>query len=195
MCVCIYIYIYIYVCVYIYIYTIWYRYGQIDRQIERQIWTYIYIWLLTTYVRNRSTGYNPVCVPPTSGCIAFSLYKILSHFKDLLWVSIILVLPPPICKAYPIAIPQHDHCAIHARPPTPSLFAIHHTQLVMAISCKGQHSMQVFSCTYRWTDTSLWIDINVAMYINIYVLTTHERSRFTWSAFPTRCSTSSGRYF
>ena len=37
-----------------------------------------------------------------------SLYKILFHFKALLWESIILVLPLPICKAYPIAILMHD---------------------------------------------------------------------------------------
>ena len=45
----------------------------------------------------------------------------------------------PVCKAYPIAILLHDHCAIEAPPPTPpSLYAIHHTILVMAISWKGQ---------------------------------------------------------
>jgi len=32
----------------------------------------------------------------------------------------------------------HDHCAIYARPPTLPFDAIHHTILVMAISCKGQ---------------------------------------------------------
>jgi len=46
--------------------------------------------------------------------------------------------PPPTYKAYPIAIPLHDHCSIYAPPPTPLLYAIHHTILVTAISCKGQ---------------------------------------------------------
>jgi len=41
----------------------------------------------------------------------FSLYKKLFHFKALLFESIIL-LPPPPCKAYPIAIRLHDHCAM-----------------------------------------------------------------------------------
>ena len=36
------------------------------------------------------------------------LYKILFHFKALLWESIILVLPPPTCKAYPTSILLHD---------------------------------------------------------------------------------------
>jgi len=50
-------------------------------------------------------------------------YKILFYFKALLWGSIILLLPPPpTCKAYPIAILLHDHCAIYARPLTPSFF-------------------------------------------------------------------------
>jgi len=39
-----------------------------------------------------------------------SLYKISFHFKALLWESIIRLLPPPTCKAYPMAILLHDHC-------------------------------------------------------------------------------------
>ena len=46
--------------------------------------------------------------------------------------------PSLTCKAYPIAILLHAHCAIYAPQPTPLLYAIHHTILVMAISCKGQ---------------------------------------------------------
>ena len=42
-----------------------------------------------------------------------SLYKILFHFKALLWESIIRLPPPPTCKAYPIALQLHDHCAIN----------------------------------------------------------------------------------
>ena len=33
-----------------------------------------------------------------------SLYNILLYFEAFLWESLILVLPSPICKAYPIAI-------------------------------------------------------------------------------------------
>jgi len=43
-----------------------------------------------------------------------------STFKALLWESIILLLPPPTCKAYPIATLLHDHCAIYAPPSTPA---------------------------------------------------------------------------
>jgi len=46
---------------------------------------------------------------------------------------------PPSCKAYPIAILLHDYRAIYAPPPTPLLYAIYHTILMMAISCKGQY--------------------------------------------------------
>jgi len=66
-----------------------------------------------------------------------SLYKILFHFKALLWESIILLLLPFTCKVYPIAIPFHDHCAIYARPLTPPFVAVHYAILVMAILCKG----------------------------------------------------------
>jgi len=48
-----------------------------------------------------------------------SLYKILFRFKALLGESIILLLPPPTCKAYAIAILLHDHWAIYALLPTP----------------------------------------------------------------------------
>jgi len=67
-----------------------------------------------------------------------SLYKILFHFTALVWESIIRVLTPPTCTAYPIAILLHDYCVIYDPPPTPLLYAIHHTILVMTISCKGQ---------------------------------------------------------
>jgi len=80
-----------------------------------------------------------VCLVVLPGWCGVSLYKILFHFKALLWESIIVLPPPhPTCKAYPAAILLHDHCAIYAPPPTPPLYAIHHTILVMAISCKGQ---------------------------------------------------------
>ena len=46
--------------------------------------------------------------------------------------------PTPLCEAYPIAILLHDHWAIYALLPTPLLYAVNHTILVMAISCKGQ---------------------------------------------------------
>ena len=77
------------------------------------------------------------------------IYKILSPFKALLCESIILLcLPPP--AAHPIGILMHDHRATYAPPPTPPLYAIYHTILVMAISCKGQHvcvhSLHLQSC-------------------------------------------------
>jgi len=37
-----------------------------------------------------------------------SLYKISFHFKSVLFESIIRLVPPPICKAYPITILLHD---------------------------------------------------------------------------------------
>jgi len=69
----------------------------------------------------------------------FRLYMILFRFKALLCESIILLSPPPpACKVDPIAILLRGHCAIYTLPPTPLLYAKHHTMLVMAISCKGQ---------------------------------------------------------
>ena len=67
-----------------------------------------------------------------------SLNKTLFYFKALLWESFVILLPPPAAKPtllqhYCTTIAQHTR-----RPPTPPFHAIHHTILVMAISCKGQ---------------------------------------------------------
>jgi len=48
--------------------------------------------------------------------------------------------PSPTCKAYPIAILLHDHCAMYAPPPTHPFYVIHDTILVIEISCKGQRA-------------------------------------------------------
>jgi len=71
--------------------------------------------------------------------ILISLYKIVFHFEALLWKSIILVLPPSTCIAHTNAMVLHDYCAVYALPPTSRVYAIHHTILVITISCKGQH--------------------------------------------------------
>jgi len=49
--------------------------------------------------------------------------------------------PTPTCKAYPVAILLHGHCAIYAPPLTLLLYGIHHTVLVMAISCGGKRAV------------------------------------------------------
>ena len=96
------------------------------------------------------------CDAPSSYCctiLHFSLYKRLFHLQALLWESIILLLPPPTCNAFPIIILSHDHRAMYALPPSLPLYAIYHTILVMAISCKGQnyigllHAVGLASCS------------------------------------------------
>ena len=72
--------------------------------------------------------------------IQVSLNKRLIHFKALLWESIILLLPPPAAKP---TLLQH-YCTTIAQytppPPSPPSLAILYAILVMAISCKGQHT-------------------------------------------------------
>jgi len=51
--------------------------------------------------------------------------------------SIIRIPPLPTCIAHKIAIRLHDYKAIHEPPPDPRLYAIYHTILATAISCKG----------------------------------------------------------
>ena len=69
------------------------------------------------------------------GALWVSLHKILFLLQSFI-VGVIypFIASPPTCKAYPIAILMHDHCAIYALPPTHRLYGIHHTILVMAVS-------------------------------------------------------------
>ena len=92
-------------------------------------------------------AYAILCTPSFSyastpfSCLAgaqFGLYKILFHFETLVHESIILSLPPPTCIARTIAMLLHVYWAIYDAPPTPLVYAIHHTILAMAISFKGQ---------------------------------------------------------
>ena len=70
--------------------------------------------------------------------LLISLYKIFVPFTACVDESIFLLLPPPTCIAYTIAILLQCYCAIYDPPPTPLVYAIHHAILVMAISCEGQ---------------------------------------------------------
>jgi len=47
------------------------------------------------------------------------------------------VYPLPTCIAHKIALLLHDCSAMHEPPPDPLLYAIYHTILATAISCKG----------------------------------------------------------
>jgi len=73
-----------------------------------------------------------------SAAASLSSQDIVSLQSFIVGVNHPFIAPPSTCKAYPIAILLHDHCAIYALPPTPLSYAIHHTILGMAISCKGQ---------------------------------------------------------
>jgi len=80
-------------------------------------------------------------------------YKIFVYFKAFVDERIIPFLPLPTCSPPTTAILLHVYCAIYDAPPTPLWYAIHHTILVMAISCKGQtpeHSdlYRAGSCKY-----------------------------------------------
>jgi len=115
-----------------------------------------------------------------------SLYKILFHVKALLWERIILSLPPPTCKAYPIAILLNDYCAIYNPPTTPLVYAIPHTILAIAISCKGHLYI-------GWLDAVELIELGgVAARVHRVVLKKNRRQvkalyrALTWYCSPTR---------
>jgi len=77
-----------------------------------------------------------------------------------MWESTLLLLPPPTCIARTIAILLHVYCARYDDPPTPPLYAIHYTILVMTISCKGQsvrHRLGACDgCMHGWHSCLVW---------------------------------------
>jgi len=81
----------------------------------------------------RSGPYRLLCLGEGVG-----LYKILFYCEAFVHKSIIRLLPPSTCIARTIAILLHVYSAVYDAPPTPLLYAIHHTVLAMAISCKDQ---------------------------------------------------------
>jgi len=86
------------------------------------------------YVNTYSTRRSP------SRTLAFTRYSFTS--KLYCGSQIILLLPlPPTCKAYPLAILLHDHCAIYVPPPPPALYAIHHTILVITYRVKAKAAL------------------------------------------------------
>jgi len=72
------------------------------------------------------------------------------------------IAPPPTCKAYPIVILLHAHCAIYAPPPTSLVYALHSTLLVMAISRKGQvKAASEVALLLRETSISIEMEIEI----------------------------------
>ena len=70
------------------------------------------------------------------------LCKIFVCFKAFVHESIVRIVPPSTVLriAHAIAVLLHDRCAMQDPPPTPLVYAIYHTKLGLAISCKGQHT-------------------------------------------------------
>jgi len=79
--------------------------------------------------------------PAVSGIPRCGLHTIFVHFEAFVQASIILYCSPPTCIANTIVIALHDYWAIYDPPSTSLVCAIHHTILVITISCKGQPSM------------------------------------------------------
>jgi len=59
-----------------------------------------------------------------------------------------LYYPPPIRITHTTTILLRDFCAIYAFPPTLPLYTIHHTLLVVTISCKDQWASSIYLSTY-----------------------------------------------
>ena len=71
------------------------------------------------------------------GQARIGLYKTFFHFCVCKNQSSLYYLRP-FRITHSTAIILHDVCVIYGLPPTLSLYALHHTMLVITISCKGQ---------------------------------------------------------
>ena len=92
------------------------------------------------------------------------------YFQSFVHESIVLSFVRPACIAHTVAILLHGYQAIYDPPPTFLWYAIHHTILVITISCRGQvilhHiilivKLRMIIQVYNWTHT---------VYISIYIL-------------------------
>ena len=110
--------------------------GPLSLSLSLSLSLYIYAFYFVFRISYLETSSLAAARSPSSSRL--SLYKILFHFKAVLWSISSFYCYPPACNAYNIAILSHAHCTIHVPPPTLPLYAIHHTILMMAISCKGQ---------------------------------------------------------
>ena len=74
--------------------------------------------------------------------------KTFFHFEAFVHKSSILLVPTPTRIADTFAIGLHDYCAINDPQTITLLYAIPHTILVMAISCKGQATLDRTQTTH-----------------------------------------------
>ena len=148
---CVYIYIlYIYMCVYMYI--------DIDIDID----IYRRGGKLVAYDEVAKTLSMPFGL--TRDTPGIDLHKILSLWA-IVHESIDLLLPPPTCIVHTIAIRLHDDCAIYDPTPTRLLYVMHHTILVMTMSCKGQ----VREHSQPTTSASAYVYDCVCLHVYVYV--------------------------
>jgi len=81
---------------------------------------------------------NAIVTAGTDIAVTWPLQDIVSLCSFYVGVNPHFIAPPRTCITRTIAILLHVYCARHNAPPTPPLYAIHYTILIMAISCKGQ---------------------------------------------------------
>jgi len=99
-----------------------------------------------------------------------------------------LCCSPPTCNAYPIAIILQDLCTIYAPPPTPPLYAIHHTILGMVILCNGQLVTRRRSHrSQRWVNlTRLTLALMVVRGWRSLLANNRPRVRIPWGTLAAR---------
>ena len=128
------------------------------------------------------SAHSRICAAPARlqplASAPLGLYKIFFHWFVCVQESILPLSPPPICITHATAILLRDSCAIYDLPPTLPVYAIHHTILVVTVSCKGQcltcPAMILWGVrarrSYRRGRCAPYIDIAVslAIWVSVY---------------------------
>ena len=100
--------------------------------------------------------------------------------------SIFLPFVRPACIAHTVAILLHGYWEIYNSPPTPLVYAIHHTIFAMVISWKSQpprlpatrlglglgltrYNMHMYIYVYMYLDINIYTYIYTYIYIYIYI--------------------------
>jgi len=168
------------------------RRGRRSRGLTPYIRIYVYI---STEITHRSYSSTTAAPRPANHTYIHTYINISKEIGDYaLAFTRYCFTPRPMCtnQSSSIAPPHphcphycttmHDYCAIYDPPPTPLLYAIHHTILVMAISCESQITHRSYSSTtsalrplaaaasaymYIYIYTQIHIHIQTYIHINI----------------------------
>jgi len=119
--------------------------------------------------------------------MCFSRYKIFIYFEAVVHESLILSSPTSTCIVHSGAIRLHDHLIVYDTLSDLPLYAIHHTILVISISCKGQHVLSYYNPSYPQANRLSDVGSKNQDMLKLQQ-TSEDRPDWAWVTFVTSCS-------